>query len=71
MPSGPSPMTSEEELTLWVKHLRPVWKGPMSKMKKALAACYVEAEAHGVLQGNHTAEEMLSFLFGDTASKEQ
>jgi AbiV family abortive infection protein len=68
---GPSPMTSEAELKLWVKHLRPVWKGPMSEMKKALAACYAEAEAKGILQGKSTAAEMLSFLYEDSTSLEQ
>ncbi len=68
---GPSPMTSEGELKLWVKHLRPVWKGPMSEMKKALAACYAEAEAKGVLQGKSTAAEMLSFLYEASTSLEQ
>jgi AbiV family abortive infection protein len=68
---GPSPMTSEAELTLWVKHLSPVWKGPMLEMKKALAACYAEAEAKGVLQGKSTAAEMLDFLYEDSTSFEQ
>jgi AbiV family abortive infection protein len=61
---GPSPMTTEAELALWVKHLGPVWKGPMAEMKKALAACYAEAEAKGVLQGTNdsTIAGMLDFL---------
>ena len=61
---GPSPMTTEAELELWVKHLGPVWKGPMAEMKKALAACYAEAEAKGVLQGAsaNSLVGMLSFL---------
>jgi AbiV family abortive infection protein len=71
VPKGPSPITSEEELKLWVKHLRPVWKGPMPEMKKALAACYAEAEAKRVLHGKSTAAEMLNFLYGDSSSLEQ
>ncbi len=61
---GPSAMTSEAELELWIKHLGPVWKGPMTEMKKALAACYAEAEAKGVLQGTsiNSSVGMLSFL---------
>jgi len=61
---GPSPMTTEAELELWVKNLGPVWKGPMAEMKKALAACYAEAEARGVLQGasHTTVGEMLGSL---------
>jgi AbiV family abortive infection protein len=67
---GPSPMTTEAELELWVKHLGPVWKGPMTDMKKALAACYAEAEAKGVLQGTRdtTMAGMLSFLSEDFIS---
>ena len=68
---GPAPMTSEAELELWVKHLRPVWKGPMAEMKNALAACYAEAEAKGVLQGMGTAAEMLGFLHEDSISSKQ
>jgi AbiV family abortive infection protein len=71
VPEGPSPMTSEEELKLWVKYLSPVWKGPMLEMKKALSACYAEAEAKGVLQGKSTAAEMLNFLYDDSTSLEQ
>ncbi len=71
VPEGPSPMTSEAELKLWVKHLSPVWKGPMLEMKKALAACYAEAEAKGVLQGKSTAAGMVSFLYEESSSLEQ
>lgn len=60
-----SPMTSEAELQLWVKHQNPVWKSPMDEMKRALAACYAEAEARGILQGSGTAAGMLDFLFED------
>lgn len=63
---GPAPMTSEAELGLWVKHLRPVWKGPMVEMKNALVACYAEAEAMGILQGNNTTAAMLDFLHHDS-----
>jgi AbiV family abortive infection protein len=68
---GPSAMTSEAELKLWVRHLSPVWRGTIPEMKKALAACYAEAEAKGVLQGKTTAAEMLSFLYEDSTSLEQ
>ena len=60
------PMSSEAELEIWVRHLRPVWKGPMYEMKQALAACYTEAEARGALRGKHTASEMVRFIFGAT-----
>ncbi len=55
-------LTSEAELQLWVKHLNPVWKSPIDEMKRALAACYAEAEARGILQGSGTAAGMLDFL---------
>jgi AbiV family abortive infection protein len=58
-------MSSEAELELWVKHLKPVWKSaPAFEVKQALAACYAEAEAAGVLQGRSTASKMTRFLFG-------
>lgn len=55
-------MTTEPELQLWVKHLRPVWKGNMADMKAALLACYAEAQNLGVLQGNITASDMVKFV---------
>jgi AbiV family abortive infection protein len=55
-------MSTEPELELWVKHLKPVWKKSLTEKKKALAECYQEAENLGVLSGNRTAEEMKNFL---------
>jgi AbiV family abortive infection protein len=67
--SGEHAMTSEAELELWVRHLRPVWKvAPAYEVKQAMAACYAEAEATGVLRGKHTAREMTRFLFGITGA---
>jgi AbiV family abortive infection protein len=57
-------MTTVEELKLWVKHLKPVWKGPMWEMSQALSACYAEAEELGVLRRGESAREMTRFLFG-------
>ncbi len=37
----------------------------MDEMKRALAACYAEAEARGILQGSGTAAGKLDFLFED------
>jgi AbiV family abortive infection protein len=67
---GPAPMTSAAELELWVKYLRPVWKGSMADMKNALITCYAEAEATGVLQGTSTAAAMLDFLHDDSTSSQ-
>ena len=58
----PTAMTSAAELELWVKHIRPVWKGPMEDMKRALLACYQEAESIGVLRGDNTSSGMGAFL---------
>jgi AbiV family abortive infection protein len=55
-------MTTEEELTLWVKHLKPVWKKDMLQMKQALINCYNEAEQTRVLAGSAGTKEMIEFL---------
>jgi len=62
---GPFPFETKAELEIWVKHLKPVWKGPMNEMKKALLACYAEAKTKGILQGTTTEAEMADFLFRD------
>lgn len=54
-------MTSEAELILWVKHLKPVWKQDMLKMKQALINCYQEAEELGLLEKGVT-NNMVKFL---------
>jgi AbiV family abortive infection protein len=65
---GPGAFESEPELEIWVKHLKPVWKGPMSEMKKALLACYAEAQGLGVLRGGLSAGRMMNFLFNGASS---
>jgi AbiV family abortive infection protein len=57
-----SAMSTEPELELWVKHMRPVWKQSMEQMKMALLACYADAEERGILSGKHTAKEMSEFI---------
>jgi hypothetical protein len=54
-------MTNEEELTLWVKHLKPVWKGDMVEMKQGLINCYQEAEQLGLIEKG-TANQMVNFV---------
>jgi len=56
------PMTSEAELQLWVKHLGPVWKGDMADMKKALLACYAEAQGLNILRGDTPPSDMVKFV---------
>jgi len=57
--------TTVAELQIWCKHMRPVCRGDMDEMKKGLLACYAEAEAKGVLQGESTEFDMLKFLYED------
>jgi AbiV family abortive infection protein len=43
-------MTSEKELELWVKHLKPVQMRGIKNMKEALLNCYKEAVTNGLLE---------------------
>lgn len=54
-------LNSEEGLKLWIKHIKPVWKQDMFKMKEGLIACYSEAEELGLLEKGKT-DEMVNFL---------
>lgn len=54
-------MTTEAELILWVKHLKPVWKKEMFKMKQAVINCYQEAEELGLVEKG-MAYKMIKFL---------
>lgn len=47
--SIPSSMSSTPELTLWVKHLKPIWRCTGYELSKAVWACYREAQDCGVL----------------------
>lgn len=42
-------MTTEKELELWVKHLKPAQTLGRQRMKEALFDCYVEAEKLGII----------------------
>lgn len=42
-------MTTEKELELWVKHLKPVQLQGKEKMKQALKDCYIEAASLGII----------------------
>ena len=56
-------MSSEAELTLWVKHLRPIrGETDQVRLRQAVVACYAEAEAMGVLQGSGPTEGLREFL---------
>jgi len=45
-----SVMTSEKELELWIKHIKPTRKQGLLAMKEALSNCYREAVALGLLE---------------------
>ena len=57
----PDSLNSEVGLKLWVKHIKPVWKKDMIKMKQALINCYTEAEEIGLIEEGKTSE-MVRFL---------
>lgn len=57
-----SAMSTEAELELWVRHMRPVWKQSVEEMKLALLKCYVEAKEKGILSGERSPEDMAKFL---------
>ena len=54
-------MTTKEELNLWIKHIKPVWKKDMLKMKKALINCYKECEDLGLVEKG-TTKNMTDFV---------
>lgn len=54
-------MTTEAELKLWIKHIKPVWKQDMLKMKQALINCYQEAEELVLIEKGMT-NAMVKFL---------
>jgi|SRR5690606_22856344 len=49
-----STVDSEEELGLWIKHMKPVWKQETLKMKQALINFYSEAESLGLIKKGMT-----------------
>lgn len=55
-------VVSTEDMELWIQYLKPVWKGPMEGMKKALVEWYRAAAARGLV--NCPPEDMERFVFG-------
>lgn len=49
-------MTSEKELELWIKHLKPAKNLGMMKMKEALKNCYLEAASKGLIDKSKLPE---------------
>lgn len=52
---------TEESLEIWVKHLKPVWKREMHKMKLAVKNCYLELETKKIIEDG-MASKMDVFL---------
>ena len=50
------------EIELWVQHIKPVWKGPMDWMKKALANWHADMVREGLT--HEPPESMEMFLWG-------
>ncbi|MEO7861089.1 MAG: AbiV family abortive infection protein [Nitrospirales bacterium] len=65
--SIPSAMSSAPELTLWVKHLKPIWPCRGYELSKAIWACYREAQDCGVLASDMStwAEIRAELAIGD------
>jgi AbiV family abortive infection protein len=69
VPSAESAMSTAPELELWIKHLRPVWKGDLASMKAAILDCYAEAKAIGVLKGSQDIDGFARFILGSASSQ--
>jgi AbiV family abortive infection protein len=52
---------SKEEMELWIKHLKPVWKKDNLQMKQALINFYYEAEQLRLYKGGST-KQMIDFV---------
>lgn len=54
-------LTTERELELWIKHLKPAQKLGLDKMKQALKDCYTEAASLGLIE-EWKINELTEFL---------
>ena len=54
-------LTTERELELWVKHIKPVKGLGLNKMKQALKDCYLEAASLGLIE-EWKIDELIRFL---------
>lgn len=55
---------TEKEIILWIKHLKPVWKGNMEVMETAVIAWHQEMCAEGLIADD--PENMERFILGDS-----
>lgn len=51
---------TEREIELWIEHMKPVWKGPMEPMKKALNEWFKSMTAEGLfVEGKMTVSDFV------------
>lgn len=51
---------TEREIELWIKHMKPVWKGPMELMKKALNEWFMSMAEEGLfVEGELTVSDFI------------
>ena len=56
----PTRETTNKEIELWIKHLRPVWMTDPSLMRNALEAWYAAMQEHGLIpDGSNRMEEFV------------
>lgn len=55
-------MTTEKELEIWVKHMKPTRNADMTSMKESLINCYKEAESLGLIEPG-LSESMRKFIY--------
>ncbi len=60
----PRKKVTEREITLWIKHLQPVWRSNMEVMETALIAWHREMCAEGLISDD--PDSMESFILGET-----
>ncbi|MBO8169306.1 MAG: AbiV family abortive infection protein [Thermoanaerobacteraceae bacterium] len=54
---------SPEEIELWIKHLRPVWKTSLERMKKAIVNWYKECKERGLISDDEEID-FYEFIYG-------
>ncbi|MFP8487927.1 AbiV family abortive infection protein [Gracilimonas sp. Q87] len=57
-----SHLTTEKELKLWIKHMKPVWKKDMSLMKAGMVKFYEEALELEILDSSIDIEKVQRFI---------
>jgi AbiV family abortive infection protein len=58
----PTSMTTEKELEIWVKHMKPAKNKDINIMKESLINCYKEAESLGLVEFG-LSESMRKFVY--------